>query len=95
MFDKNRDNYVGVREGQQFGAGAPLAEAVIDVAPRAGQTIRLHANLRDVDDFLNPDDDLGNELVSNPFETGWRKEATVTLTGDSARIRVVFSLSPI
>jgi thiol-activated cytolysin len=95
MFNKNSDNYVRVREGQQFGQGQPLAEAVIDVAPKAGQTIRLRANLRDVDDFLNPDDDLGNESVNNLFETGWRKESTVTLTGDSARIRVVFSLTPI
>lgn len=95
MFNKNSDNYVRVREGQQFGSGALLAEAVINVAPKAGQTIRLRANLRDVDDFLNPDDDLGNETVLNPFETGWRKESTVTLTGDGSRVRVVFSLSPI
>ncbi len=95
MFNKNSNNYVRVREGQQFGAGQPLAEAVLDVSPKAGQSIRLRANLRDVDDFLNGDDDLGNETVSNLFETGWRKESTVTLTGSSARIRVVFSLSPI
>ena len=84
-----------MREGQQFGAGTPIAETVINVAPKAGQTIRLRANLRDVDDFLNPDDDIGNETVLNPFDTGWRKESTVTLTGDSARVRIVFSLSPI
>jgi len=95
MFNKNSDNFVRVREGQQFGAGQPLAEAVINVAPKSGQTIRLHANLRDVDDFLNADDDLGNETVSNPFDTGWRKESTVILTGDGSRVRVVFSLSPI
>ncbi len=95
MFNKNSDNYVRVREGQQFGAGTPIAETVINVAPKAGQTIRLRANLRDVDDFLNPDDDIGNETVLNAFETGWRKESTVTLTGDSARVRIVFSLSPI
>lgn len=95
MFSKSSGNYVRVREGQQFGQGAPLAEAVLDVSPKAGQQIRLRANLRDVDDFLNPDDDLGNETTVNLFETGWRKESTVTLTGDSARIRVVFSLTPI
>jgi thiol-activated cytolysin len=95
MFSKNSGNYVGIHEGQQFGAGQPLAETVINVAPSAGQTIRLHAHLYDVDGFLNPDDDIGNEVVSDPFETGWRKDSTVTLTGDSARVRVVFSLSPI
>jgi hypothetical protein len=38
---------------------------------------------------------MGNESVSNPFETGWRKDVTVTLTGDGARVRVTFSLAPI
>lgn len=95
LFDKNDSNYVQIREGTQFGQGQPLAEAVISVSPKAGETIRLRANLTDADDFLNGDDSMGNETVLLPFETGWRKEATVTLTGDSARIRVIYSLSPI
>ncbi len=95
LFDRNSDNYVRVREGQQFGAGQPLAEAVVSVSPKAGETIRLRADMDDVDDFLNPDDEIGNETTSNPFETGWRKESTVILTGSGARVRVVFSLQPI
>ena len=95
LFSKSSDNYVRIRQGNVFGAGAPIAETVIDVSPRAGQVIRLRANLRDVDDFLNPDDDIGNETVLNPFETGWRKDVTVILTGSSARVRVNVSLAPI
>ncbi|MBA3456514.1 MAG: thiol-activated cytolysin family protein [Deltaproteobacteria bacterium] len=95
LFDRNSDNWVRIREGQQFGAGAPIAEAVINVSPKAGQTIRLRADMRDQDGFLNGDDDIGNETVVNPFETGWRKESTVTLTGSGSRVRVVFSMSPI
>jgi thiol-activated cytolysin len=95
MFNKNSDNYVTIKEGQSFGMGQPLAEAVVDVAPSAGQSIKLHANLKEADDFLNGDDDLGNETTTLPFETGWRKDATVTLTGSDARVRVTFSLSPI
>lgn len=95
LFDRNSSNYVRIREGQQFGQGQPLAEAVVSVQPRAGETIRLRADLRDVDDFLNPDDALGNETSVNPFETGWRKESTIILTGSGARVRVVFSLQPI
>ena len=94
LFERNSDNWVRIRQGEQFGAGAPLAEAVISVVPKAGQSIRLRANLTDEDGIL-PDDSIGNETVSNAFETGWRKESTVTLTGDGARVRVVFSLSPI
>ena len=95
LFNRNSDNYVRVREGQQFGAGQPLAETVVSVSPKAGETIRLRADMDDVDDFLNPDDEIGNETTSNPFETGWRKESTVILTGSGARVRVVFSLQPI
>jgi len=93
LFDKSGDNAVVIREGQQFGQGAALAETIIEVSPKAGQTIRLRGDLKEHDPFF--DDGLGNETVLNPFETGWRKEVTMTLTGSSARVRVNFSLSPI
>ncbi len=94
LWDRNSSNWVRIREGQQFGAGQPIAEAVINVAPTAGSTIRLRADMKDADDF-NGDDTIGNEAVINPFETGWRKEATINLTGDGARVRIVMNLSPI
>jgi thiol-activated cytolysin len=94
LFDRNSSNWVRIRQGEQFGAGAPIAEAVINVSPKAGETIKLRADMKDEDDF-SPDDSMGNETVVNPFETGWRKDSTITLTGDGARIRVTFSLSPI
>ncbi|MDX2088733.1 MAG: thiol-activated cytolysin family protein [Kofleriaceae bacterium] len=95
LFDKGSGNYVNIREGQAFGTGQPISEAVINVAPKSGEVIKLRANFREADDFLNGDDNLGNEVITLPFETGWRKEATVTLTGSDARIRVVFQVSPI
>jgi thiol-activated cytolysin len=94
LFSKDSNNYVQIHEGSVFGGGAPLAEAVIDVNPAAGQTIRLRANLIDQDTF-SADDSIGDETVLNPFETGWRKDVTVTLTGSGARVRVNFSLAPI
>jgi thiol-activated cytolysin len=94
LFDKDSSHYVQIHQGSIFGAGAPLAEAVIDVSPRPGQAIRLHAKLTD-EDTLSPDDNIGDDIAVNPFETGWRKDVTITLTGDSARVRVNFSLSPI
>ena len=93
LFDKNGDNWVRINEGAQFGAGAPLAEAVIDVAPEAGRSIRLRADLKESDVFS--DDSLGNETSINPFETGWRKDTAIVLTGSGARVRVSFSLAPI
>lgn len=93
LFSRDSNHFVQIREGQAFGTGTPIAETVIDVSPKVGQAINLHANLTE-DDLLF-DDSLGNEAVSNPFETGWRKESTITLTGSSARVRVVFSMTPI
>ena len=92
LFHKDSGNYVQIHQGSQF--GQPISQAVINVSPQAGQSIKLHAHLYDQDTF-SPDDDMGNEVSINPFETGWRKDVTVNLTGDSARIRVVFSIAPI
>jgi thiol-activated cytolysin len=94
LFDKDSGHFVQIHQGAIFGTGAPIAEAVIDVSPRAGQAIRLHAKLTD-QDTLSPDDNIGDDALVNPFETGWRKDVTITLTGDSARVRVNFSLTPI
>jgi len=94
LFNKDSSHYVGIHEGQVFGTGTPVAETVINVSPHAGQAIRLHAKLVD-QDTLSGDDDIGDDIMVNPFETGWRKDVTMTLTGDGARVRVNFSLSPI
>jgi hypothetical protein len=67
---------------------------VIDVSPTAGSTIKLTAHLYDYDP-LSSNDDLGNEITIDPFETGWRKDSTVILTGSGSQVKVNFSLSPI
>jgi hypothetical protein len=91
MFNKNSDNYVEINAGQQFNAGV---QTVISVNPQPGQSINLRAHLID-QDTITADDDLGDETLTIPFETGWRKDATVTLTGSGARVRVNFTLTPI
>jgi thiol-activated cytolysin len=92
LLAKDSSNYVVIREGSQF--GQPIADGVLNVVPQAGQAIRFRANLKDEDDF-SPDDTICGELVAAPFESGWRRDVTVTCTGDDARVRLVFSLSPI
>jgi thiol-activated cytolysin len=91
LFQKNDNNYVVIREGSIF--GTPISETIIDVAPRSGEQIRLRGQLTDHDPFA--DDEIGNEIVLNPFETGWRKEVSMIMTGSDARVRINFSLSPI
>lgn len=92
LLQKNQNNYVVIREGSIF--GTPIAETIIDVAPRTGESIRLRGQLTDYDP-VGGDDQIGNDIVVNPFETGWRKEVSMIMTGSDARVRVNFSLSPI
>src|SRR5262249_16061179 len=93
LFSKDGDHYVTIKEGQQFGGGTPLGEGVITVVPKAGASLRMQWQPTDQDPLFS--DDIGNDPTSEPFETGWRKDVTMTLTGSSARVRVNFRLSPI
>ena len=92
LLDKGSSSYAVIREGTMF--GQPVAEGILNVVPQAGQKITFRANLKDEDDF-SPDDTICSDAVVAPFESGWRREYTVTCTGDDARVRIVFSLSPI
>lgn len=95
LFTKSEANRITIHEGGQLGsAEAPLGEAVIDVEPQPGKAIRIRANLTDWDQFFG-NDPLGDETLANPFETGWRKDVTVLLTGNNSRVRVNLSLAPI
>lgn len=92
LFDKDGSHHVAISQGQTFGSPS-ISQTVISVAPQAGQTITLHAHLFDQDTFS--DDDLGDEISINPFETGWHKDVTITLTSGSGVLRVNLSLEPI
>lgn len=95
LFSKNSSTYVTIREGQTFPNGTFLSETVIDVTPTAGSKIQLKANIWDADGFINGDDLIGNEIVLNPFETGWRREQTMYLTGSDSQVKLTFALQPI
>jgi hypothetical protein len=95
LFNKNRDNHVTIDEGKAFGSAAqPISEGVIEVKPQAGQAIKLRANLIDYDPLFG-DDSSGDETIAAPFETGWRKDLSIVLTGSGSRVRVTFQLAPI
>ena len=95
LFMRTEGNRITIKEGGSIGSTAmPLGEAVIEVKPQPGESLRLRANLTDQDDFFG-NDPLGDETVSAAYETGWRKDVTVLLTGSNARIRVNLSLAPI
>jgi thiol-activated cytolysin len=94
MLDKGTGNYVVIGEGTTWPQGAFVSEAVIQVKPQGGQSIRLNADLWDYD-TISANDSMGRELISAPFEAGWRRDVNVMLTGDSARVVVTFGLQPI
>jgi hypothetical protein len=94
LFSKDGGNAVTIKQGQSFGSAAsPIGEVVIDVVPQAGHAISLSSQLTDKGFLFSHD--LGNETTSQPFETGWRKTSTLTLTGSGSQVRVVFELTPI
>lgn len=95
LFNKASGSAVQINEGASYGTKAePLGEAVIDVRPQPGQSIRLRAKLTDKDPFFG-DDSVGDETVNAAYETGWRKDVTVMLTGSGSEVRVSLSLAPI
>jgi hypothetical protein len=95
LLERGEGDNIGIHEGQVFPVGQPeISESILSVVPQAGATIELHADLWDSDGIL-PDDHMGNEVVIAPFETGWRKDVTVFLTGNSAKINITFELQPI
>jgi thiol-activated cytolysin len=95
LLSKTGSTYVTIEEGTSFGSAAqPISEGVIEVKPQAGQAIKLRANLIDHDPLFG-DDSSGDETILAPFETGWRKDVSIVLTGSGSRVRVNFELAPI
>jgi len=95
LFDKSWADYLVIAQGSRWpGNGSSAAEAVIDVSPQPGQAITVGAELWDYDP-TSYDDWLGTEEVDARFETGWRRDVDVLLTGDGARIKVTVHLEPI
>ncbi len=64
------------------------------ITPEAGQVIELGADLWDYDP-VSANDAMGREVARAAFESGWRRDVTVLLTGDGARLAVTFRLQPI
>lgn len=95
LFDRASEHHVGVSEGQTWPMSGNISEFVLEVTPEEGQIISLHADLYDKDGFLNGDDTLGNETVNISFETGWRRDVPIYLTGSGSVVKVNLSLQPI
>ncbi len=95
LFDRPSEEQVTVAEGKSWPSTGSIAEVVLDVTPEAGQEIILHTDLWDKDGFLQADDSLGTESVSILFETGWRREVSILLTGDNSVLKVNLELQPI
>jgi thiol-activated cytolysin len=95
LFDRPSEEQVTIGAGQSWPTSGAIAEFVLEVTPEAGQEITLHADLWDKDGFLQADDSLGETTVNVLFETGWRKEVSILLTGDNSNVKVNLELQPI
>jgi thiol-activated cytolysin len=94
LFGRGEGEAVTIPQGQLWPAGGIIGETILTVEPRPGAAIVVGADLTDSDGIF-PDDSIGNQSVSAPFETGWRREVQVLLTGDDARVIVTFELQPV
>jgi thiol-activated cytolysin len=95
LFDKTSDHQVTIGQGSTWPNGGFVSEGIVHVTPQPGNRIDLYAGLMDLDGALNPDDVIGDDTVSAPFELGWRRDVQLLLTGDDARVIVTIGLSPI
>ncbi len=95
LFQKGTGDYVVIRQGEAWPSGSFVSEGIVNVTPQPGNQIRLGASLIDRDGTFNPDDTIGNMSVSAPFDLGWRRDISLLLTGDDARVTVTIGLQPI
>jgi hypothetical protein len=89
------DYAVTIGEGETYPTASYFGEQIINVKPEPGSVVRLRANLEEEDGFLNGDDSLGDVGLDAPFESGWRRDVQMILTGSDARVVVTFGLTPI
>ncbi|HKE19557.1 MAG TPA: thiol-activated cytolysin family protein [Kofleriaceae bacterium] len=94
VFDRGRDDRIEIKQGQSWPQGGEIVESVVDVEPQAGRVIELGAVLQDRDELLG-DELLGDEQVAVPFETGWRRDVSIFLTGGGSQVVVTLTLAPI
>jgi thiol-activated cytolysin len=96
LFDRESESQVTVSEGETWPTTGSISEFVLDVTPQPGEVITLRANLFDKDGgIFDGDDALGDESITVSFETGWRRQIPIYLTGAGAKVKVNFSLQPI
>ena len=90
---RTSSNYVGIHEGSQF--GQPDRGGHLERRSPGRPSDSVQRQPQGPRRLFARRHDRQRARRSAPFETGWRKDVTVNWTGDSARIRVVFSISPI
>jgi thiol-activated cytolysin len=94
IFDRGREDRIEIKQGQSWPQSGSIVESVVDVEPQAGRVIELGAVLQDRDELLG-DELLGDEAVAVPFETGWRRDVSIFLTGGGSQVVVTLTLAPI
>jgi thiol-activated cytolysin len=94
IFERGREDRIEIKQGQPWPQGGSVLEAVVDVTPQRGNSIQLGALLHDRDELLG-DELLGDQAGTLPFETGWRRDASLFLTGGGSQVLVTLSLAPI
>jgi thiol-activated cytolysin len=94
LFDRASNLAVVVDDKTTWPSAGTISEGMLQVTPAPGQIIKLHAKLWDYDP-TSSSDLIGDVPLEIPFETGWRREIVLRLTGSNARVDVTVKLTPI
>ena len=96
LFDRSRSQSVPVARGTSWPTSGIVSEVVVDVEPRVGGEIAIHADMVDRDgSIFDGDDRLGGGPLRLPHEGGWRGEKRLLLTGGGLRVEVDVELVPL
>jgi len=99
LFVRGKDNYKQIAQGATWPPVGFISEESIQVTPREGSVIHVGANLWDDDGRWSSADDLSGDgeqsMLTIPFETGWRRDVVLHLTGDGADVEVTVGIEPI
>lgn len=93
LWETDGDHHVAVDSGKGWPAEGEVASEHVPVVPEAGQALTFRVQLWD-DDGVG-DDQLLDEVITRPFEDGWRGAIVVPGAEGDQHVEVAFELAPV
>ncbi len=94
LWSRDAADFVTIGLGQNWPATGELASAVVPVTPEPGESFVLWVDLYENDSIWG-NEDLGQQIVAQEFEDGWRATFPVSAAQGAQHVEVVFDLLPV